>query len=103
MVSYRQFYLFSVRAIFIFISILIQCLYAIKTQLPKFFLHYMIQEIRLQYLRSLTEDVAVYSTASKLNSYQPKQNSNEKNNNLWNGVDHSDGDAADIVPQRNQQ
>lgn len=47
----------------------------------------------------LKEQVAV----SKLNSYQPKQNSNEKNNNLWNGVDHSDGDAADIVPQRNQQ
>lgn len=43
------------------------------------------------------------ATASKLNSYQPKQNSNEKNNNLWNGIDHSDGDAADIVPQRNQQ
>ena len=47
----------------------------------------------------LREQVAV----SKLNSYQPKQKSNEKNNNLWNGVDHSDGDAADIVPQRNQQ
>ena len=38
----------------------------------------------------LREQVAV----SKLNSYQPKQKSNEKNNNLWNGVDHSDGDAA---------